>query len=288
MDYMADCVIALDNRMIGQLSTRRLRVIKYRGSGFGSNEYPFVIDRPGISLLPFSESGLSHQPLGERLSTGVTALDGLSGGGFRRASSILIAGSSGTGKTTFCSTFSLAACAHGEKVLYISFEESEAALVSAMQSPGIKLRPALAAGSLRLLTAMPEAMGAEQHLVRAFAVFKEMNPSCVVLESASACKRMGTEQAAFEYLMRLITTCKEKGVTILKTNQTPGFMNLQEVSGIGISSIIDAIIIFRLVDDAGALKRNLLIMKSRGSSHSNRYHDFLITDHGIGVDPARA
>lgn len=284
MDYMADCVISLDNRMLGQLSTRRLRVLKYRGSGFGSNEYPFVIDRPGITLLPISETGLSHQALGERLSTGLPALDSLIGGGFRRASSILISGSSGTGKTTLCSAFSQAACARGETVLYISFEESEAALVSTMLNSGIDLQPAIAAGTLSFLTAIPEAMGAEQHLVRAYAAIKKLQPSCVVLESASACKRMGTEQAAFEYLMRLINTCKEHGITILTTNQTAGYMNFEEVSGIGISSITDAIILLRLIEEDGALQRKLLVMKARGSGHSNRFHDLLITDKGIDVN----
>ena len=283
LDYLADCVIHLDNRMLGQLSTRRLRVLKYRGSGFGSNEYPFVIDFPGITLLPISDMGLSHQPLGDRLSTGLTALDDLIGGGFRRASSVLITGSTGTGKTTLCSTFTQTACARNEKVLYIGFEESEAALVSAMRSSGTDLSSALASGQLRLLTAMPEALGAEQHLVRALVAINQMQPSCVVIESASACKRMGTEQAAFEYLMRLINTCKEMGITIVTTNQTAGLHNLDEISGIGISSLVDSVIQLRLVEENAALRRKLLVMKSRGSSHSHSIHDFAITDQGIVI-----
>lgn len=283
LDYLADCVIHLDNRMLGQLSTRRLRVIKYRGSGFGSNEYPFVIDVPGITLLPISDVGLAHQALGERVPTGLPALDDLIGGGFRRASSVLITGSTGTGKTTLSSLFTQAACARGEKVLYINFEESEAALLSTMRSPGIDLGPALAAGMLTMLTAMPEAMGAEQHLYRAMAVIRQERPSAVVIESASACKRMGTEQAAFEYLMRLINICKEMGITVVTTNQTAGFQNLDEISGIGISSLVDAVIVLRLVEESSGLQRKLLVMKARGTSHSHRYHDFLITDQGIAV-----
>lgn len=283
MDYMVDCVITLDNRMVGQLSTRRLRVIKYRGSGFGSNEYPFVIDRPGITLLPISDVTLQHRALGDKFSTGMPALDSLMDGGLRRGSSVLISGSSGTGKTTLCSTLSHAACLRDEKVLYISFEESEAALVSAMLSPGIDLHGAIAAGNLRLLTTMPEAMGAEQHLVRSVNAIEQMQPIYVVLESASACKRMGTEQAAFEYMMRVINFCKGKGITILVTNQTAGFMNQEEVSGIGVSSIVDAIILLRLAEEDGELRRKLLVMKSRGSSHSHRYHDFHITDHGVDL-----
>jgi circadian clock protein KaiC len=280
---MADCVIHLDNRMLGQLSTRRLRVVKYRGSGFGSNEYPFVIEPPGITLLPISDIGLSHQALGERISTGLAELDNLIGGGFRRASSVLITGSTGTGKTTLCSAFTHAACAGGEKVLCLNFEESEAALVSAMHSSGTDLNPAIADGKLRLLTAMPEAMGAEQHLVRALNAIKQMQPSCVVIESASACKRMGTQQAAFEYMMRMINTCKEMGIIILITNQTVGLSNLDEISGIGISSLIDSVIQLRLVEDTSVMQRKLLVVKSRGSKHSHRHHNFHITDQGISI-----
>lgn len=283
LDYLADCVINLDNRMLGQLSTRRLRVVKYRGSGFGSNEYPFVIESPGITLLPISEVGLSHQALGERFSTGLASLDDLIGGGFRRASSVLITGGAGTGKTTLCSIIAHMACARKEKVLYISFEESEAALVSAMRSSGTDLGATLALGQLRLLTTMPEAMGAEQHLVRDLVVIRQMQPSCVIIESASACKRMGTEQAAFEYLMRLINTCKEMGITTVATNQTAGLNNLDEISGIGISSLIDTVIQLRLIEEDAVLRRKLLIMKSRGSSHSHSVHDFAITDRGVVI-----
>ncbi|MER2625080.1 MAG: circadian clock protein KaiC [Accumulibacter sp.] len=283
MDYMADCVIALDNRLLGQLSTRRLRVVKYRGSAFDANEYPFVIERPGITLLPISGFDLSHKALGEFFPSGVRGLDGLLGGGFRRAASVLISGSSGTGKTTLCSSFAQAACARNDPMLYINFEESEAALTSAMLSAGIDLGPALATGRLRMLTAMPEAMGAEQHLVRALGALKQLRPACVVVESASACRRMGTAQAAFEYLMRLINACKEMGMTILITNQTAGFMNQEEISGIGISSIIDAIVMLRLVEEGSQLQRQLLVMKSRGASNSLRYHDFRISDAGVDI-----
>jgi circadian clock protein KaiC len=283
LDYMADCVIQLDNRMLGQLSTRRLRVVKYRGSGFGSNEYPFVIDPPGIMLLPISDVGLSHQALGDRILTGLPALDDALGGGFRQASSILITGSTGTGKTTLCSTFAAAACARGEKLLCINFEESEAALVSAMLSSGTDLRPTIANGTLCLLTSMPESMGAEQHLVRALVAIKQTQPSCVVLESASACKRMGTEQAAFEYLMRMINTCKEMGITIVISNQTIGLAKLDEISGIGISSLIDTVIQLRLVENNGVLQRRLQVVKSRGTGHSHRFHEFIITEQGIDI-----
>lgn len=288
MDYAADCVIHIDNRMLGQLSTRRLRVIKYRGSGFGSNEYPMVIDSSGITLLPISSIGLAHKALGDRVSTGAAGLDALIGGGFRSASSVLISGGSGSGKTLLCSAFTQAACARGEKVLYISLEESEAALVSAVRSAGIDLGPAIGTGSLRMITAMPEAMGAEQHLMLAMRAIEQLRPSCVIIESASACKRMGTEQAAYEYLMRLINICKEKGIIVLATNQTDGFLNQDEISGIGISSIADTIVLLRLVSENGQLQRRLLVMKSRGSDHSHAFHNFCISDSGIKILESRS
>jgi circadian clock protein KaiC len=288
MDYLVDCVIGLDNRLLGQLSTRRLHVVKYRGSGFGSNEYPFVIAPPGITLLPISTLALSHQALGAKFPSGVAGLDGLLDGGFRRASSILITGCSGVGKTTLCSALSQAAGARGEKVLYVSFEESAAALSSSMASCGIDLHPAIADGSLHLLTAMPESMGAEQHLVRIVALIRALQPDFVILESASACQRMGTGQAAFEFLVRLINGCKEAGITILITNQTSGVTQTLEISGIGISSILDTVVVLRLVEQGDEMRRQLLVMKSRGSHHSSRYHAFRITDQGLVVDPEDA
>ena len=155
--------------------------------------------------------------------------------------------------------------------------------MSAMLNSGTDLSPAINNGKLRLLTAMPEAMGAEQHLVRALIAIKQMQPSCVVIESATACRRMGTEQAAFEYMMRMINTCKEMGIIIIITNQTVGLSNLDEISGIGISSLIDSVIQLRLVEDAGVMQRKLLVVKSRGSVHSHRHHDFLISDRGIDI-----
>ena len=153
--------------------------------------------------------------------------------------------------------------------------------MSAMLSSGIDLNPAIADGKLRLLTAMPEAMGAEQHLVRALIAIKQMQPSCVVLESASACGRMGTEQAAFEYIMRMINTCKEMGIIIIITNQTSNLNNPEEISGIGISSLIDSVIQLQLIVNDGVMQRKLLVVKSRGSVHSHHHHTFFISDQGI-------
>jgi len=283
LDFMADCVIELDQRVLEQTTTRRIRVVKYRGSDFFRNEYPFVIAENGIKIIPLSTISLKHQALGPKLSSGHPRLDYILDGGYRRSSATLISGTSGTGKTTVACTFVQAACARGERTLYINFEESPDAMVSGMLSPGIDLRPALKAGTLRIMATMPEIVGAEEHLLQAIQAMDAFEPSHVVVDAISACKRIGTEQASFEYLMRLTNTCKERGITTIFTNQTEGFQETHEISGTGISSVIDTVIFLRYIDIGGELNRMLLVMKSRGSKHSNQYREFQITDHGIEI-----
>lgn len=285
LDYMADCVIVLDLRVLGQVTTRRLRVIKYRGSAFASNEYPYIIGEEGNVLMPISTVSLDHMALGPRISSGNAALDEVLGGGYRRATSILITGASGTGKTTLACTFVQAACNRGEKVLYISFEESSDAVLSSMLSPGIDLRPAVKSGNLEFQTVMPEAMGAEQHLARAFRQMDRFKPDHIVVDAISACTRMGSEQAAFDYLMRLVDRCKREGITCLMTNQLGGVDQQADFSGIGFSSLLDTIIFLRYVELRREIARSLLVLKSRGSKHSNRYHQYAITDEGIQIRP---
>ena len=224
LDFMADCVIRLDHRVIGQVATRRLRVIKYRGSGFGTNEYPYVIGDHGIVLFPLTKAELAHQPLGPKVSSGLAGLDAMLDGGYRRASCILVTGTSGTGKTTLASTFVQAACRRGERVLSLSFEESREAMVHAMLSAGIDLRPALRARRLLVQTALPEAMGSDDHLIRALEAIDTFKPDHVTLDAVSACVRMGSEQAAFDYLMRLVSILKERGITCIMTNQISGLV----------------------------------------------------------------
>ena len=283
LDFMADCVIELDQRVLEQITTRRVRVVKYRGSGFFHNEYPFVIAENGINIIPLSTISLRHQALGAKLSSGDARLDSILGGGYRRASATLISGTSGTGKTTVACTFVQAACARGERTLYINFEESPEAMVSGMLSPGIDLRPALKSGRLRIMATMPEAMGAEEHLLHALKAIEVFEPNHVVVDALSSCKRIGTEQAAFDYLMRLTNACKEQGITTIFTNQTQGFQEAHEISGIGISSVIDTVIFLRYIDIGGEINRMLLVMKSRGAKHSNQYREFGITDRGLEI-----
>jgi circadian clock protein KaiC len=283
LDYLADCVLRLDQRVLNQVTTRRLRVVKYRGSAFLSNEYPYTISDSGVEVMPVSTVHLQHQPLGPPVPTGITHLDELLGGGFRRAACILVGGFSGTGKTTLACSFTLAACARGERVVYISFEESEEALVKTMLSPDVDLRPVLEAEQLAILTVMPESGGVEEHLLRIFRAIDAFQPDHLVMDAVSACRRMGSEKAAFDFLVRLTNTCKARGITSLYTNQTASSSSVEELSGIGISSLIDVLLLLEQRWWQDMYERRLLIIKARGSKHSHAFHPFTIGDGGIQI-----
>ena len=284
LEYTADCVIRLIQRPGEWISTRELQVIKFRGSDFGRNAYPFVIQEGGIRVIPISEFGMVHAAMGPFLPSGNAGLDRILGGGYRRGSSVLIAGTSGTGKTTTSNTFVKAACDRGEKVLCLAFEESEEALVEEMLSPGIDLRPAIKSGRLMVESAMPEAHGTEKHLVRSFSLIDTFKPDHVVVDAISSFERMGTTRAAFEFALRLVHLCKHKGITTILVNQSAGGPGERmSISGLGVSSTVDAILWLRFLDTGTQLKRALLAIKSRGAKHSTQYHDFSITDDGIEV-----
>jgi len=284
LDFMADCVIHVDERVTAQITTRRLRVIKYRGSGYGRNEYPFIINENGINIVPVFRDVLQHRTPGPKISSGQAGLDDVLAGGYKCGTSILIAGNAGAGKTTLACVFTRAACLRGERVLYLNFEESPEALVSNMLSPGIALQPLIKTRRLLVRSYLPEAMGVEEHLFFALKELDESQPRHIVVDAISACKRMGSEQAAFEYLMRLLNACKERGITCLCIQQTSGLDVEEDVSGIGISSIIDTIILLRhRLTGGGSLSRQLTVMKSRGSPHSDQFHEFRITNRGIDL-----
>lgn len=281
IEYIADCVVRLDQRVQDQIVTRRLRVLKCRGTGFARNEFPYVIDGEGIHILPISRMILSPAATSNAIdSSGNVYLDRLLGGGFVKGSTVLVTGKTGTGKTILASTYVRAASQRGERSLYISFEESESGLLRSIASAGIDLRPAVESGLLRMLTILPEAMGAEEHLFEAFRVMGEHRTQNVIVDSMAACYRMGSERAAFEYLMRLICACKEHGRTAILINQQQG-SNYDSVSGLGISSLIDSVLHLRLNDMAKGMNRDLLVVKSRGMRNSLQRHPFRITDEGI-------
>ena len=283
LDFMADCVIHVDQRVTAQITTRRLRVIKYRGSGYGRNEYPFIINENGISIIPMTSNLLSHRAPGSRVSSGTAWLDDALAGGYKRGTSILIAGTAGAGKTTLACMFARAACLRGERVLYFNFEESPESMVSNMLSPGVALRPLVNKGSLAIRSYLPEAMGVEEHLFHSLKDMDDFHPQSVVVDAISACRRMGSDQAAFEYLMRILNACKERGITCMYLNQTSGLDAVDDVSGIGISSLIDTVILLRHLPVGASMVRRLMVTKARGSRHSQQFHEFLITDRGIDL-----
>jgi circadian clock protein KaiC len=283
LDFMAETVVHLDHRVIDQVATRRLRIVKYRGSGFGSNEYPCVITDAGLSVMPTSRQALVLKPMGDKFSSGLERLDTILDGGFRKNASIMIAGPSGTGKTTLVSTIAHAACQRGERFLFISFEESEQSMVESMCSPGLNLAPSIKAGKLKIHTAMPESMGAEEHLVRILKELDAMQPDCLAVDATSSCERMGSEQAAFDFVMRILTLCKERGITCFLINQTKGIDETSEISGNGFSSLLDGVLFMRYSIIGGEINRMLTLLKMRGSKHSNQYREYLITDHGIDI-----
>ncbi|ARN55893.1 circadian clock protein KaiC [Sedimentisphaera salicampi] len=283
LDYLCDCVIQLDQRVYNQIATRRLRVLKCRGSDFGRNEYPFAIYLNGVKIIPVTTTSLQHKGLGKSVSSGVEKLDELLGGGYRRNSCNLISGTSGTGKTTLVCSFVSSICQNGEKALYIDFEESQQAVVEGMLSPGINLKAHIDKGLLKFHPVMPEALGVEEHLVRVFRLIEEFNPGFLVVDAISACRRMGDKHAAFDYILRLINYCKQRGITTLLTNLADNEREGREITGIDLSSVIDTVILLRNVEFQGRLNRLLLILKSRARAHSNQCHLFKITDNGIKI-----
>jgi circadian clock protein KaiC len=278
-EYVSDCVIFLDHRVVEQVSTRRLRVVKYRGSTHGTNEYPFLIDANGISILPITSLALDHSVSDERLSTGIPMLDGMMGGrGWFRASSILISGTAGTGKSSFLASFLNSAAAHGERALFFSFEESPDQIVRNMTSIGIDLSPWLRKGVLQISATRPTTLGFEMHLVLMHRQIEDMNPTVVVLDPLTNLVDAGELQDAKSLLLRVMDDLKRRGITTVCT-YLAGPKEME--TDLGISSIVDAWISLANEEAGGARQRTVQIVKSRGMAHSNRVTSFVIGDRGI-------
>jgi circadian clock protein KaiC len=285
-EYVSDCVIALDHRVIDMASSRRLRVVKYRGSTHGSNEYPFLIDETGISVLPITSVGLQHQASDERVSSGLDSLDAMLGGpGFFRGSSVLAAGTAGTGKTSLAASFAAAACRRGERVLYFAFEESPSQIVRNMRSIGIDLAPALAQGLLRIHAARPTLLGLEMHLSVMLKEVSGFDPQAVVVDPLSSFLKVGGEGDVQRMLLRLVDALKVRGITAFFTNLTPGG-GAQEQTEVAISSLIDTWLLVRDIEHAGERNRGLYVLKSRGMAHSNQIREFSLSDLGIELRDA--
>jgi circadian clock protein KaiC len=284
-EYVSDCVILLDHRVQDQLSTRRLRVVKYRGSAHGANEYPFLIDDHGISVLPITSLGLDHAATDQRVSTGVGDIDAMLSGGFFRGSTVLISGMAGSGKSSLAAHFAKATAASGERCLYFAFEESPSQIARNMRSIGLHIEPLVEKGLLRFSASRPSLHGLEMHLAVMHREIDQFKPASVIVDPVSSLMGSGLSGDVHAMLLRLIDFLKTRGVTALFTSLTHG---LQErgVSEAQVSSLMDTWLLLYNRESNGEHNREIYIMKSRGSAHSNQLREFLMSDDGIKLRPA--
>jgi circadian clock protein KaiC len=282
-EYVSDCVILLDHRVTDQVSTRRLRVVKYRGTAHGTNEYPFLIDEDGFSVLPVTSLGLQHEVSEERISSGVPRLDTmLSGEGFYRGTTILVSGTAGTGKTSLAASFVDAACRRGERCLYFSFEESQDQLVRNMRSIGLNLEQWTKKKLLQFHSSRATFYGLEMHLAIIHKIVQEFQPRVVVLDPVGSLIQAGNRRDAHTMMIRLIDFLKQRQVTAFLTNLTSGGEALEKTD-VEISSIVDTWLFMRDIELDGERNRALYVLKSRGMGHSNQLREFLLTPQGIDL-----
>jgi circadian clock protein KaiC len=277
-EYVSDCVFLLDNRVSDQITTRRLRVVKYRGSAHGTNEYPFLIDAHGVSVLPVTSAGLAHAASNEVISTGIPGLNQMLGaGGFYRGTSVLVSGTAGTGKTSLAAHFIEAVCARGERCLYFAFEESPAQIIRNIRSIGLDLQPRVDAGLLRFEAARPSLFGLEMHLARMYREIEEFEPSAVVLDPISALR--GATGDVHSMLLRVIDLLKSRGITAFLTNLLS--VEGMDKADVGMSSLMDTWLSLVQLESNGERNRGIYVLKSRGMSHSNQIREYQLTSQGV-------
>ena len=282
-EYVSDCVIVLDHRVTNQISTRLLRVVKYRGSVHGTNEYPFLIDNEGISVLPVTSLQLDHEVSSQRVSSGIPALDRMLGGkGFFRGSSILVSGTAGTGKTSIAAYFANETCVRKEKCLYFAFEESPQQIIRNMLSIGIDLKTHIDKGLLEMHSARPTAHGLEMHLVDIHKKIKKFKPKSVILDPITNLVTVGSVSEVKAMLIRLIDFLQAEQITVMFTALALNTI-ISEQTDEGVSSLVDAWLLVRDIESNGERNRGLYIMKSRGMKHSNQVREFVITDEGLDL-----
>ena len=280
-EYVADCVIVLDHRVQNQISTRRMRIVKYRGTSHGTNEYPFLIDDKGFSVLPITSLGLSHKASTERVSSGITRLDNMLGGeGFYRGSSILISGTPGTGKSTLVAHFIEAACARGEKALFLAFEESQDQIIRNMRSIGLDLEKPVRKGLLKFHNARPSSLGLEVHLAVIHQTITEFQPSIVAIDPITNFLAVGDIFETKSMLTRLMDFLKMHQITAMFTSLTSSGSDIED-SEVDVSSLMDAWLLVKNIESNGERNRGLYILKARGIAHSNQVREFLLTNSGI-------
>lgn len=280
-EYVSDCVILLDHRVVDQISTRRLRIVKYRGTSHGTNEYPFLIDESGFGVLPITSLGLQHTVSTERISSGIPELDAMLGGqGFYRGSTILVSGTAGTGKTTLAAHFADATCRRGERCLFFAFEESQGQIVRNMRSVGVDLERWLHSGLLRHLANRPSTFGLERHLAIVHREVNEFEPQVVILDPMTTILHAGSHYDASIMLIRLVDYLKVLGVTTLLTSLSGAGQPVDHTEA-DISSLVDTWLLMRSMDRDGKRELALHVLKSRGMTHSNQMRPYTIGDGGI-------
>ena len=280
-EYVSDCVIRLDQRVQDELATRRLQIVKYRGSSHGTNEYPFLIDEDGISVLPITSVGLDHEVSNERISTGIPRLDNMLGGeGYYRGSSILITGTAGTGKSTIAAHFAEAVCRRGERSLYLAFEEAPQQILRNMLSVGLDLQRFVKADLLRFEAVRPTVHGLEMHLVKIHSLLKHFKPNLVIIDPMSNLNITGNNMQTKIFFIRLVDFLKSQQITVCLTNLITGGSPLESTE-LEVSSLMDTWIEVRIQESSGERNRVLYVLKSRGMSHSNQVRELILTHHGL-------
>jgi len=281
-EYVSDCVILLDHRIEDQISTRRLRVVKYRGSTHGTNEYPFLIDEDGITVMPVTSLNLNHPVSKERISSGVQQLDVMLGGGFYKGSSILVSGTSGTGKTNISGYFADAACRSGDKCLFVAFEESPQQITRNLQSIGINLEPHIKAGLLQFRAVRAASQGLEMHLASLYKVIQKFKPQVVVIDPITTLASSSNVRDSQNMLSRMMDMLKAENITAMMTSLTQGHVNLEQTEN-SVSSFADTWLLLRDFEVNGERNRLMYVLKSRGTHHSNQVREFIISDNGINL-----
>lgn len=284
-EYVSDCVVLLDHRVQGQISTRRLRVVKYRGSTHGTNEFPFLIDEDGITVFPITSATLDYAVSDERVSTGIKELDAMLGGeGLYRGSTVLLSGTAGTGKTTVAAHLAHATCRAGERALYFSFEESPAQIIRNMRHVGLDLERHVRSGRLKFHSSRPTMQGLEMHLARMLKMLDTFRPSVVIIDPMTNLATAGTMEESTAMLIRLVDALRKRGITALLISLTGGG-RFESATDVSMSSVVDTWLLLRDIELNGERNRALYVLKSRGMAHSNQVREFLITSKGVRLVP---
>jgi circadian clock protein KaiC len=283
-EYVSDCVILLDNRVVGQVTTRRLRIIKYRGTTHGTNEYPFLIDQSGITVLPITSMSLNHSAPTDRISSGVPKLDEMLGGkGYFRGSSVLVSGTAGTGKSSLAAHFAEATAAAGQRCIYFAFEESKSQIMRNMSSIGINLAPHEKKGFLQFFNARPTTYGLEMHLAMITKRISEFKPlACIFDPVTNLLTGASSEEEVNAMLTRLIDFLKSHQITALFTSLTTG-NDAREATSAGVSSLMDTWLLLRDLEFNGERNRAIYVLKARGIRHSNQVREFILTNRGVNL-----